>query len=250
MRRLLVLLAIFAGVFAGSPARADTMIADLSSHLIAINSSFDGDDVLMFGAVEGRGDVIVVVRGPEENLTIRRKERVGGIWVNNAYQTFNDVPVFYAISATRPIEELLPDALDRKRHAIGFDQIAFKTGAENRNVASDDVGTYIEALVRNKQRIGLYRYAVGDISIASGRLFRAPLHFPANVPEGIYRVEVYHVRNGDILSAEITPLSISKVGLEFEVYDFATRNGLAYGILAVIIACFAGWLGNIAFRKS
>jgi uncharacterized protein (TIGR02186 family) len=250
MRRLAILLAVLAGAVSGGTARADTMIADLSSHLIAITSSFSGDDVLMFGAIEGDGDIIVVVRGPEENITIRRKERVAGIWVNNAYQDFEDVPVFYAISSTRPIEELLPDVLDRKRHAIGFDQIAFRAGTESRNVASDDVGSYVEALIRNKQRIGLYRYSVGQISLAGGRLFRAPLRFPANVPEGIYRAEVYHVRNGDIISAEITPLSISKVGIEFEVYDFAIRNGLAYGILAVIVACIAGWLGNIAFRKN
>ena len=247
MRHLALLLCLLFAPL--DDAAADTLVADLSEHLIAINSGFNGDDVLMFGTIDGPGDVIVVVRGPEQTVTIRRKEMVTGIWVNNAYQTLEDTPAFYAVSSTRPVNEILPDVRERQRHAIGFDQIPVRFGSESRNVGAGERPDYIEALIRNKQRAGLYRDAAGQITMISGRLFRAPMHFPANVIEGIYRVEVYLVRDGKVVSAEITPLSVSKVGLEFEIYDFATRQGLAYGIIAVIIACVAGWLGNAAFRK-
>lgn len=247
MRIALLLIGLFLAT--PQPASADTLVADLSNHLIAINSGFDGDDVLMFGSIEGPGDIVVVVRGPEQDLTIRRKERISGIWVNNAYQTFEDVPAFYAISSTRQLTDILPDTEERKRHAIGFNQLPIKSGTVSRNVSQEEVEKFRTAIIRNKQRTGLYRYASGEVTMISGKLFRAPIHFPANVAEGIYRVEVYHVRGGEVVSAEITPLSVSKVGVEFEVYDFATRQGLLYGIFAVIIACFAGWLGSAIFRK-
>ena len=66
----------------GAPARAEGVVADLSSHLIAITTGFTGASVVLFGATDGRGDVIVVVRGPEREMTVWRKSRVAGIWVN------------------------------------------------------------------------------------------------------------------------------------------------------------------------
>ena len=52
-------------------ARAEGLVADLTSHLIAITTGFTGASVVLFGATDGPGNVIVAVRGPErlENLT-------------------------------------------------------------------------------------------------------------------------------------------------------------------------------------
>ncbi|MBT5659432.1 MAG: hypothetical protein HOJ02_04665, partial [Rhodospirillaceae bacterium] len=100
------------------PLRADTLVADLSSHLIAITTGFHGDEVLLFGATDGDGDVIVIVRGPDRDLTVRRKDRIAGLWINNDEIDFDDVPSFYHVASSRPIEEFAPPAL-RSRHEIG-----------------------------------------------------------------------------------------------------------------------------------
>jgi hypothetical protein len=83
-RRLLPLLVAGALIPGLVPSRAPAqpLVADLSSHLITITSSYTGTDLLLFGAVEQGGDVIVVVHGPTEPLVVRRKERVAGVWVN------------------------------------------------------------------------------------------------------------------------------------------------------------------------
>ena len=44
-----------------SGARAQPLVADLSSHLISIRTDFVGTEVLLFGATEGEGDVIVEI---------------------------------------------------------------------------------------------------------------------------------------------------------------------------------------------
>src|SRR5271163_5213469 len=80
----------------GSAARAEGLVADLSSHLIAITSGFTGTSVVLFGATDGPGDVIAVVRGPERGMTVWRKGKVAGIWVNAEAVTFAGVPSFYA----------------------------------------------------------------------------------------------------------------------------------------------------------
>src|SRR5438045_2894113 len=101
-------LALFAAlVCAGGPARGDGVVADLSSHLIAITTGFTGASVVLFGATEGRGDIITVVRGPEREMTVWRKGKVAGIWVNAEAVVFGNVPSFYAVAASRPVDEII-----------------------------------------------------------------------------------------------------------------------------------------------
>src|SRR6516164_11463525 len=94
-------------LFCAPPARAQGLVADLTSHLIAITTGFTGASVVLFGATDGPGDVIVAVRGPEREMTVRRKNRVAGIWVNTQQVTFSNLPSFYAVAASRPITDIL-----------------------------------------------------------------------------------------------------------------------------------------------
>lgn len=80
-------------------SRANTLVADLSQHLVGITTGFAGADVLLFGAVEGHGDVVVVTRGPERPAIMHRKSRILGVWANTASMTFDRVPSFYAIAS-------------------------------------------------------------------------------------------------------------------------------------------------------
>ena len=50
--RLLVLTLLWT-----APARAEALVADLTSHLIAITTGFTGASVVLFGAIDGPGDV-------------------------------------------------------------------------------------------------------------------------------------------------------------------------------------------------
>src|SRR5207248_11390524 len=99
----MVLLAVAGG---GGPARGDGIVADLSSHLIAITTGFTGASVVLFGATEGRGDIIAVVRGPEREAKVWRKGKVAGIWVNAESVTFSNVPIFYTLAASMPRYQL------------------------------------------------------------------------------------------------------------------------------------------------
>jgi len=71
---------------------------------------------------------------------------------------------------------------------------------------------------------------------------------PASVPPGEYRAEVYLFQNGTVVSAQSSPLSIDKSGFERQVYNFAYRNSLAYGLAAVVMAFAMGWIGYVIFR--
>ena len=102
-RRFPTLAAIVIALAAWSmPARA-ALLVDLSKHLVAITAGFTGTDVLLFGAAEEAGELAVVIRGPEADLTVRRKDRVLGIWVNTDSREFVRVPSYLAVLSNRAI---------------------------------------------------------------------------------------------------------------------------------------------------
>ena len=98
MKRLLATLVFMLG--AAAAAEAQPLVADLSEHLVKITMGFEGAELLLFGAVEGDGEVVVLVHGPLETLTVRRKARTAGIWMNWDAMTFEDIPAFYQVMAT------------------------------------------------------------------------------------------------------------------------------------------------------
>ena len=227
-----------------TPARAQ-LVAALSNHLVAITTGFTGTNVLLFGAIDGPGDVVVVVRGPEAVATVHRKGRAFGIWVNEANMTFANVPGFWAMASSRPLPTLVREGT-ADFHQLGLQYLRLMPMEKS---SDRRIREFRAALIRNKQRVGLYNDVPGDIAFLGNRLFRTDLWIPANAPVGTYTVSVYLVRDSDVVGAETTPLVVGKVGFEARVFDFAHRLSLEYGILAVSIAALAGWLANLFFRK-
>ncbi|MBV9861991.1 MAG: TIGR02186 family protein [Alphaproteobacteria bacterium] len=231
-------------VAATGPARADTLVADLTSHLIGITSGFTGASVVLFGATDGPGDIVVVVRGPDREMTVRRKGKVLGIWVNTAQVAFANVPSFYALAASRPVEEAIaPATAALYRIGVGNLRIEAKSPARPEAAAA-----FAQALIRQQQADGLFPTAVGKIAFLGERLFRTTISFPANVPTGTYLIEIFLVRDKDVVSGQTTPLVVSKVGLDAAVVEFAGRQAAIYGLIAVLMAMMAGWLASLPFR--
>ncbi|MBC06902.1 TIGR02186 family protein [Thalassospira sp.] len=226
-------------------AAADPLVVDLSNHLVAITTGFTGTNVLLFGAVEDEGDVIVTVRGPDQDMVVRKKERKVGIWVNSESARYKNVPAYYTSAANRPMDIIAPaDVLLDYR--IGLKNLRFVPESK---LNDSDQKVYREALVRNMQSAGLFGERPAKISFLSNQLFRTDIHFPANTPTGTYTINVYLIRDGGVASVKTTPLVVSKTGVSAEVYEFAHRYSALYGIIAVIIAVVAGWIASVAFRK-
>jgi uncharacterized protein (TIGR02186 family) len=243
---LLLVMAFVAS--ASAAARGQALVADLSSHHVAITTGFTGAEVLLFGAVDGAGDIVVVITGPRENLVVRNKERVAGIWVNTNTVEFEGVPNFYAVASSRPLTEITtPDI--RETQQIGATNIATTVTARDRDRSAEDLAKFRAALIRNKQKIGLYSTDPDEISVISDRLFRTQIKFPSNMATGNYTAVVYLFREGNAVQAVSTPILVEKVGIGAEVYNFAHQQSALYGLAAIVIAVFSGWLGGVVFRK-
>ncbi len=249
MRAAILALAVLAWIATAAGGRiavAATLVADLSSHLIAITTGFTGTEVLLFGAKEGPGEVVVVVRGPTSNISVRKKSRVAGIWMNTDRVTFSIVPSYYAVASSKPLEEIAPPSV-LTRHQIGFNQLKMLAPA---NVDPERLRDFRAALIRRQQGAGLFMHEAGEVLFLGDRLFRASLYFPANVPVGVYLVEVLLLQDGNVTGAQTTPLNISKIGFGAELFDFAHQRAAFYGLIAILISLVSGWLPHILLRRS
>lgn len=244
LNALLMIVLSFLFVLSGKETKA--IEADLSSHLVAITAGFSGDRILLFGSINSPGEVIVVVRGPDTDFKVQRKGQVAGIWMNTASMKFESVPSFYSIASTGPIEEISSSAT-RALNAIGFDNIGLELPVTK--AAGKLADSWKEALLRNLLRSGNYQLENAEIVFLGEHLFRTEFELPANVPTGTYSVSVYHLRDGQIIDARTTPLTVSKIGAEAEIYDYAHLHGAMYGIIAIVIALVSGWIGHLIFRK-
>lgn len=248
---LMAALAVAVVLVSGTPrpAQAQDLVADLSSHLIAISTAFTGTEVVLFGATGGTGGPIaVVVRGPSSAVTVRRKDQVAGVWMNRDSMTLADVPTFYAVGASAPLDRLAPAPV-LQRHGIGVEHLRLEPVPEQAGATPEERDAFRAALIRLKQRQGLYAAEIDTVAFLGDQLFRTTLSFPANVPTGQYSVSTYLFRDGAVVEAQTTPLIISKIGVGAEIFAFARDHAALYGLGAIVLAVTAGWLAGLAFRR-
>jgi len=236
-----------------APAHADDLISGLSTDLIQITSNFTGTDIVLFGAIEPAAnaepakdqDLVIVVRGPQVDMTVRRKERILGIWVNRDQVVFTGLPGFYFLASTRPLDDIasLP-TLQRFRLGTANLESTYKGSMD-----ADKAAAFRAAVIRDRKRERLYWESPTGIEFLSRTLFRARIAIPAAVPPGEYRAEAYLFQDGTVVSAQSSPLFIDKSGFERRVYNYAYQASFAYGSAAVLMAFAFGWAGFLIFRQ-
>lgn len=243
MIRLIALLCAIA-----LPAKAEEIVLGLSQDAVSITATFDGSDLLIFGAIkrdapqpDGKLGIIVAVAGPDTPVTVRRKERRLGIWVNTDSVTIDAAPSFYAVATSAPFDEILKRTEDL-RNLITVPQMVRTTGAEVM-----DPGNFNRALIRVRAGQGLFQNLEGQVDFEEDTLFRAAIALPANLTEGDYVTRIFLTRDGEVIDTYTTNIPVNKVGLERWLYNLAHENAFWYGIMSLAIAIAAGWGASAAF---
>ena len=239
---------------AAEPQQQEQVQSDISTREISIQSNFTGIDIVLFGAIdfsrtpapdEGPYDVIMVVRGPNQPIVVRRKERVAGLWMNGTSEHFSAVPGFYAVLSSRPFRAIASEEMLQSL-GIGLANVDFGRSDSGRPAS----GEFRAALIRLRRENELFEEADAGVSFLGRSLFRGSVELPVNVPIGRYTTQVFLFRDGKLLSESQSSLQVHKVGFERLVYLLAFRHPFLYGLLAVAIAVGAGLIGWILFRRN
>lgn len=244
---LTVLLITFAGPVNAATAAQEAlgltipMVADASQSAIEIRTSFNGAQVLIFGARNVPGEIVIAVRGPNSHIRMRRKERIAGMWMNVEQQKYYNLPLFFALASSKPIESILPDSA-RTSLVLGIDKITDISHAKLNPVFD----SALENILRKKR---WWQAPFGTVEYFGESLFKVRLDMPDSLPGGEYTVELYLFHDGQLRATQVIPITVYKVGLEADLVKQANRNGFLYGLAAVLMALFGGWLAHRLFHR-
>ena len=248
MRRGVLIAATAILLFAARANAEENLISGLSQDSVQITSNYTGTDLIVFGAIEQPGeaagrDIVVVVRGPDARITVRRKDRVAGVWMNTARARLMGMPSYYYLASTRPLDKIAPADILR-RYDLGLDNLRPETA-----LSDGSIEPYCRALVRAEVRSGLYGQNNAGVEMLSATLFRVRVPIPAGVPRGSYNVQVYLFRDGSVVNVQSTPLFVDQTGLERRIFMYAHEWPLSYGVYTVLLAVLLGWISSLIFRR-
>lgn len=241
IRRLAVCLVLFWAF----PALATPIVADLSNYRIDMDANFNGTRLFLFGARNDNGDVVVVVRGPQKDYVVRKKEQIGGIWINRERMKFFGVPDFYVLAASKPLAEIEQTSLF---HRLGIGESYVFVPPSNPE-AFDRFQQFSKAFLAYQYERKLYTPQPGLIRFMGETLFKTVIEFPDTIPPGNYTAEIYLVSDGNIVGMQSTPIKVVKTGLDAFLYNYAHQSPVLYGITAIVMALAAGWFAGRLFEK-
>lgn len=237
------------------PPVRETLNIGISSTEIAIVPDFSGTDVTVFGAIEnvdpvllagGGYDVVVALEGPRERITMRRKERVAGVWINRHSVVFEAMPESYSMTSTRELTDIAGD-LELSTHGVGLPRARIlPTSFSGR---AEEVALYRDAFLKLKTESRLYQENPGGVKFVSSSLFAATIHIPADIPNGRHVIRAYLFKEGRFFDEKQLEMNVVKTGLEEAITAAAFDQPLLYGLFAVLMAVLTGWTGSLIFRR-
>ncbi len=236
------------------PAQAaqEEVVLALSKDQVSITTDFDGSEILIFGAIKRESsipegppiEVIVALSGPDSPVTVRRKEKQLGIWVNADAVDIASAPEFYAVATSGPMNEILTDEEDL-RHRVSVERAILSIGAAEQ---LEDAQEFIKAAIRIRENNDQYSLNEGIVQVDEQTLFRTEIKMPPNLTEGNYTARILLTRGGHVVAQHDAVIDVRKVGLERFLYNLSRQQPFVYGLMSLAIAIFAGWSASAVFR--
>lgn len=243
MKGLLACILMFSVLFASAARAQDKVLSiELAFDHIDVTSGFSGAQIEVFGHRRDKfTDVAIVVTGPEKNITVWRKARILGAWINRYAIRFRKMPLYYGYAVGEG--EVFKDAELMKTSGIGLD--ALMIGKADMKSSSDKIGNHQESLLGSMRSKNLYPTDPLKINYLNDYFFRTRFQLPASAPTGTYKIRSFLFKEGKLLETDMDTLKVEQVGLNAFIFEAAHKHEALYGIFCVVLALVSGWFVGI-----
>lgn len=220
------------------------LAVEIARDHVDVTVGFAGTSVEIFGdRRDKKTDVAIVLTGPLRDITIWKKERVMGTWVNRYFMSYKNMPIYYhyALSSEKDDKKTQKMLLENN---IGYDAI-LKNVKRDYSPAIKDFEIYDTALLTKKRYGGVYFDDSANIMFLNDNFFRLRFMIPPSAPTGEYTVHSYLIRDGVVKQHSQSSLIVEQVGLNAFLYNAARDYSLVYALVCIVIGLFSGWLVSV-----
>ena len=234
-------------IFFNNFLQAEEIYFDLSEDNIELKTDFNGKEIIIFGLLKDNHETLLTIKGPPSKMRIQKKERYFGIWINNQYVTYSNIPSLFFLSTSKKINEILPESI-LINEDLSFEKILNNKTFNQNFIFKNDQEDWNNNFVRIKKEQSFYKSF--EMKKIKDKLFQTSVFFPPNTIPGIYNVNIYYIRNNTIMSNDQKKIVIKKSGIGSKIFDFANNNAATYGVFVVIFSIFSGFIAATLFRRS
>jgi uncharacterized protein (TIGR02186 family) len=246
MVRLYKVLTVMLCVLINSNAMAQTneMAVEIANDHIDVTVGFTGSSIELFGDKKDKNaQIAIIVEGPRKDITIWKKERVLGAWMNSKYTTFFDMPVYYqyAFSADEKAEEHLPLLLE---NSVGHKALFEKTKVKkSKNIKVPAV--FEKEFLDKKIAAGLYFAEPAEFKFMNDNFFRVQFQIPPSAATGEYTIKSFLIKNGKVLQVQENDLKVEQVGINAFVRSSSKDYSFIYALICIIFGVASGWFVSV-----
>lgn len=224
----------------------NALVTELATDRVDITSQFTGEKILVFGAISSPGDVIIKVTSPNETVALTRKAELGPFWLSDGKIRISHAPGLLYLLSTRPIPDVL-SMQARQQYGLRLEDALAR--AKPLDTIPKDMQDWQSAYLRLKKADGYYRHEDQAIHLVGNRLFSTSLDLPAKLPLGTYRLDIYLVKDGNVIAQQQRTLNVQQVRLEHWVSQTAHTWSWTFGISFVVFAMLLGLFLGVVLRK-
>ena len=210
-----------------------------------VDTFFTGGRVTITGRVPAASEVAIEITGPAVNAQYDIKGRVGPFWMTRQNVHLENAPALYALltPAGSEWEQRLPGL------GLGYAKMKSDLHISQTDLPNEDI---LKMFMNLKESEGLYSENSGAVSYTDERdgskEFRAVYDFPSSTAPGNYAITATLLENGRAAGEVSKEFKVRETGFVKLIDEMATNQRLAYGILAVLIALFAGGIMGVLFK--
>jgi hypothetical protein len=229
------------------PARGAAPALTLSPAAVNIGAFFNGQTVTVTGVIPAGAQAVLEVIGSSADEHLMRKGRRGPLWMNVGEITVGSAPSLYLVmSSAKELLTAAPPTATWGYQALKK-RITF-SGKIEPGEREKFMGQFLEL----KESEHIYASRPGALKVTAGAggesQVTASFPLPTNTKPGTYKVCLSVIQDGKVVSHPCADLTVALVGFPALLASLAYQHGLAYGVLAVVIAIVTGFAMGFLFK--
>jgi len=247
-------------------AQASAPSLKVSPETIRMGSFYSGAKVRIEGTAPAGSQVLVVIRGDENDEFFNKKGRVGPIWVNTDRIHVTAAPSLFLCFSSGDVSSLLGRTsietyqLDEQaiknrlacrshckcsttaRHHTASGSLAECAGVEPDPQYRELIRSSFLALKSREGRYQTHPDGVRMVNAAEAdSRYTVDLDWPRSAPPGSYHVEMYACKNRMVLARTTALLGVVEVGFPAQMAALSSGHPWLYGLIAVLAGIIAGF---------